>query len=492
MAVSQYDRQTDRELAIGAANGDQRAFAALYDRYFAQIYDLAVRALRSPDVAADITQATFQQASSGLASGRVPEQVRAWLYSIAISEATLEARQAAAARQALDEQSQPSFIELDALRLAGVQGVAEDVGYRKLVWDSATQLSPREYALLDLSVRRDLSAAEIGAGLDISEETADATVAGVRQTFEQNTAAELLTLRGREHCPDLDGVLQRASAPDAWPQAEHAVAAHYGACEVCRATAASYPASTVVLGGFALVPAVAGVKEMTWANVVAAAPAVVVAASAVTPPPPPPSPAAAASGGEKQGRPIWLKLLLGAVGLLFAFAVPISIYLITNGGGDDEATVSNPKDIRAVGLDTGDSTPNNVIEMEWDKQDDVQAYSVEWSKNENTLPAESGNLTGQADRYASQPLDPGKWWFHIRTQGIDGSWTSPEHVGPYNIVAPTPEPTPEPTEKPTDAPTAPPTEKPTPPPTATPTPTPAPATATPATPTPGQLRAARR
>ena len=28
MAASQYDRQTDRELAIGASNGDQRAFAA--------------------------------------------------------------------------------------------------------------------------------------------------------------------------------------------------------------------------------------------------------------------------------------------------------------------------------------------------------------------------------------------------------------------------------------------------------------------------------
>jgi len=124
MAVSQYDRQTDRELAIGASNGDQRAFAALYDRYFAQVYDLAVRALRNPDVAADIAQATFQQAAQGLVSGRVPEQIRAWLYSIAISEATSDARRAAASAQVVDEQSLPSFIEIDALRLGGVQGVA--------------------------------------------------------------------------------------------------------------------------------------------------------------------------------------------------------------------------------------------------------------------------------------------------------------------------------------------------------------------------------
>jgi len=477
MAVSQYDGQTDRELAIGAANGDQRAFATLYDRYFGQVYDLAVRALRRPDVAADVTQATFQQAAQGLASGRVPEEVRAWLYSIAISEATSDARQEAAAVQVVDEQSLPSFIEIDAVRLAGIQGVAEDIGYRKLAWDSATRLSPREYLLLDLSVRRELSAAEIGAGLGISEETAEATLAGVRQAFEQNAAVELLTLRGREQCPDLDGTIQRATAPDAWPQLEHAVAAHYSACEVCRATVAGYPAVTAVLGAFALVPATAGLKEVTWGNVVAAASVAAVAAAAGGAPAAPPPPALAAADGKKKGRPLWLKLILAALGLMVALAVPIGILLIRNDGDDDEASVSNPEDIRAVDLDTGDSTTDNVIVMEWDRQDGVQAYSVEWSTNENALPPETGNLTGQADRYESQSLEPGRWWFHIRTQADDGTWTQPEHVGPYNIVAPTPEPTPEPTDEPTPKPT----EEPTPKPTASPTeePTDAPDTETP-------------
>jgi RNA polymerase sigma factor (sigma-70 family) len=477
MAVSRYDGQTDRELAIGAANGDQRAFATLYDRYFGQVYDLAVRALRRPDVAADVTQATFQQAAQGLASGRVPEEVRAWLYSIAISEATSDARQEAAAAQAVDEQSLPSFIEIDAVRPAGIQGVAEDIGYRKLAWDSATRLSPREYLLLDLSVRRELSAAEIGAGLGISEETAEATLAGVRQAFEQNAAVELLTLRGREHCPDLDGIIQRATAPDAWPQLEHAVAAHYSACEVCRATVAGYPAATSLLGGLALVPAAAGLKELTWGNVVAAAP--VAAASGGTPAAPPP-PASAAAGGEEKGRPLWLKLLLAALGLLVALAVPIGIFLIRNDGDDDEASVSNPDDIRAVDLDTGDSTTDNVIVMEWDRQEGVLAYSYEWSTNKATLPDETGDLDGSADGVTSDPLDPGDWYFHIRTQGSDGAWTGPEHVGPYNVVAPTPEPTPEPTEEPTPRPTEEPTPIPTPQPTQAPTPTPAPATATPA------------
>ena len=478
MAASQYERQTDRELAIGAANGDQRAFAALYDRYFAQVHDLAVRALRSPDVAADAAQATFQQAAQRLASGRVPEQIRAWLYSIAISEAATDMHQAAASRQPVDEQSLPSFIEIDALRLAGVQGVAEDIGYRKLVWDSATRLSPREYLLLDLSLRRELSAEEIGESLGISEETAETTVAGVRQAFEQNTAVELLTLRGRESCPELEADVQRSSVPDAWPELQHAVAAHYNACETCRATVASHPASPVVLGGFALVPAAAGLKEVTWGNVVAVLPAAAATATAGAKPAPPVAP-----GGERKGMATWLKWTLGLGGALVALIGVVGIILLVSGGGDDEVSANNPDKIRAVGLDTGDSTTENVLEMEWKRQEGVQAYSYEFSVNSATLPDETGELSGEADGVTSPLLDPGRWWFHIRTQGQDGTWTGPQHVGPYNIIQatrePTPEPTPEPTEAPTAEPTPAPTEAPTPSPQPTEVPTQPPKTATP-------------
>jgi hypothetical protein len=112
------------------------------------------------------------------------------------------------------------------------------------------------------------------------------------------------------------------------------------------------------------------------------------------------------------------------------------------------------------------------------------AYSVEFTENEFTLPDEQGDLSGNATGTTSDPLDPGDWYFHIRTQGSDGTWSDAEHVGPYPIVEPEPSPSPEPTDEPTPEPT----EEPTPEPTAPPTPTPVPATPTPspvpATPTP--------
>jgi DNA-directed RNA polymerase specialized sigma24 family protein len=120
MAVSGYDGQTDRELAIGAANGDQRALAALYDRYFPQVYDLAVRMVRDPEAAADVTQATFVEAAAGLRSGRVPEHPRAWLYAIAMGEATARVGQGAGG-QPVDEQRLPSFIEVGSASWSGRQ-----------------------------------------------------------------------------------------------------------------------------------------------------------------------------------------------------------------------------------------------------------------------------------------------------------------------------------------------------------------------------------
>ena len=487
MATSQYDRQTDRELAIGAANNDQHAFAALYDRYFAPVYDFAMRTVREPQRAADVTQSTFSQAAQGLRSGRVPEHVAAHMYSLAMGEATRDTGQPPVA--ALDEQHLPSFIEVDTARLQGAQRIAEDAGLRKLVWDAATRLNQREYALLDMNVRRNLSGADVSDSLGVSPETAESTLAGIRESFEADTGADILTHRGREACPELDALIQRSTAPDAWPQVEHAVRAHLSTCEICRATLGGYPAGTEVLGALALVPAPAGLQEVIWGNVTAAP-----AAAAGAPPPPPPVPVVE---DEEHKRRWWPWALVGALAMLALIVLAVALL---SGGDDDDggsATVSNPDDIRAVDLDTGDSTTNNVLEMEWDEQeactlpvgdqsgptcppDAVRAYSYEFSVNRSTLPDEVGDLTGDADGVSSPPLDPGDWWFHIRTQGVDGTWTDPEHVGPYNIVAPTPEPTPEPTEEPTQEPTPEPTEEPTPEPTEEPTeaPTPSP-TATP-------------
>ena len=94
MAASDYGSQTDRELAIGAANGDRNAFAALYDRFFPGIYDFAVRSLRDADAAADVAENTFSEANRALSQRQIPDLPAAWLYGLARSYAVAASRTA--------------------------------------------------------------------------------------------------------------------------------------------------------------------------------------------------------------------------------------------------------------------------------------------------------------------------------------------------------------------------------------------------------------
>ncbi|HKZ70161.1 MAG TPA: hypothetical protein VJ020_08775, partial [Anaerolineales bacterium] len=117
----------------------------------------------------------------------------------------------------------------------------------------------------------------------------------------------------------------------------------------------------------------------------------------------------------------------------------------------------------------GQPSSNNVIEMTWSQQLNVQAYSVLWSQNAAQQPEAIANLPGNAAGAQSPPLTPGEWYFNLRTQGKNGLWTSTVHIGPFVISLPQPTATPSYTPTPTFTFTA--TDMPTPIPTDTPLPT---------------------
>jgi DNA-directed RNA polymerase specialized sigma24 family protein len=462
--MADYETLTDRELAIAAANGDQRAPAALYDRYFAEVYDFAVRTLRNADAAADVVQRTFTDVSGSLAPGTVPENVNVWLYSIALSQTTARAREMS---QAVSPTQQPDigpapFVQMDPARAVDFQPAQQEGELRELVWQSATELSPREYALLDLNLRREMDAGQLAAVVGISPQSAEATLSTLRDSFEDAVTASFLLQRGREECPELVELLARTTASTASPEIRQAVVAHLETCQQCMALTAAIPGPSSVLSGFADVPAAAGVKEVIWGNVLAA-PAVETQASAV----------AAAPVGRRR-RSLLIALLLGLAALA---VIALLVALFAGDGGD---AVADPDDIRSTSHEIGEPSTDPVVRMVWSRQEGVQAYSVSWSEEAFELPDEVGDLTGRATETRSPELEPGDWFFHLRTQRADGTWTSTVHVGPFEV-----EPEPEPTEESTPEPTPTPEEEPTPteePATPLPTPedTPEPETPTPA------------
>lgn len=459
MEASGYESQTDRELAIGAANGDRHAFAALYDRHFPGIYDFALRVLRDPGAAADVIQNTFANAGHALEQGRIPGQVKAWLYGLARDDSLARVR--TEPREPVPQPGPPAprFAESDPARLAAGEA-PYDPELRQKVWEVAAGLGANEYALLDMHLRHDLAAGELGEGLQVSEENAQVMLDGLHKTLDEDVAAALLA--GNSHkCPELAELLSRSTAPHDSPEVVQAVLAHAEACAVCQTARSGWPGGSAVFSTLALVAAPPGLQEITWSNVTAVQPAA-----------PPAAPVAAVP--EKKRRRWWLWALGG---LLAAVVVAAVLALLLSGDDDEAVGLQDPDDVRSTSHDPGVPSDDNTVEVVWSRQDDVQAYSVDWTQDQFTLPDETGDLSGNATDATSPGLDPGGWYFHLRTQGIDGTWTSTVHIGPFEIVEPetpapepTEEPTPEPTEEPepTAPPTQPPTAQPTQPPTATP------------------------
>src|SRR3954453_13708646 len=81
------DAADDGDLALAAARGDGRAFAAIYDRYADRLFDFCVGMLRDRDDAADCVQDAFCTAAPRLRQLRDADKLRPWLYAIARNEA---------------------------------------------------------------------------------------------------------------------------------------------------------------------------------------------------------------------------------------------------------------------------------------------------------------------------------------------------------------------------------------------------------------------
>ncbi len=151
----------DEARLIEAAKRDRQAFAALYDRYFDQIYSYCYYHTGNRQSAEDLASDTFQRALEGLAGFEwrgVPYS--AWLYKVA---ANLMAKQ----------RRRPAFIELPEPLVAPVEQNPERVWLKREQGDELhaavrrLPLDQREAVLLKFEGR--LKNKEIGMIMGRSE-----------------------------------------------------------------------------------------------------------------------------------------------------------------------------------------------------------------------------------------------------------------------------------------------------------------------------------
>jgi RNA polymerase sigma factor (sigma-70 family) len=247
-AQAGHDTATDADLARGLIDGDGACFDALYRRYARPVHDYALGIVKSRALAEDVTQATFLRAFEQRSSLRDPKAVRGWLYriahSVALNQVTRGVRTTEIGEDAPVESNAP-----------GPEQLAEQDEMVRLVWDAAASLEPRQFTVLDLSLRKGLTSAEIAVVLGVDRAAASLAVHRSREALG-NAVRYLAVARRRRHCERLTELVP-AGVRSLTPEQRLTVDRHLRRCPNCQETAAALtaPAEMFAAVPLALLPA---------------------------------------------------------------------------------------------------------------------------------------------------------------------------------------------------------------------------------------------
>jgi RNA polymerase sigma factor (sigma-70 family) len=415
---------SDRELVAAIKAGDDASLADLYERYADRLFDFAARIVRDREAATEIVQVTFVRAWGSLQRRPAPTHPKAWLYAIARNAAIDEVRRRG--------RSTPTYFDEDFVQVDMAVNddpelqhgrARQDRDLAALVWSAAAALNPNEYSLLDMQLRQGLSIEEIALVLGVSRDNMHKKLSRLRQSLEEAVAVELLRVRS-DQCAELDAVVARIGDGPLTPTRRRAVSKHVRGCEVCGEDRRQVVAPAALFSSLAPVALTVSLRtEMldSLGDQLDDTPGVNVPPSAL---------------GRLRNR--WgfasrrtrIAIVAGA---LAAITVAVILLVIAaNGAGSD---VRDPDDALSPSHDTGVPSSDRVVLIAWSPTSGAEGFSIDWTSLPDSLPDRSVDLSGDTTQVASPELGDGTWYFHLRTRGASGTWTSTVHLGPFVIAA---------------------------------------------------------
>jgi DNA-directed RNA polymerase specialized sigma24 family protein len=228
--------RSDEDLVSAVLSGNPVALASIAGRYARGIYDFALRATLDRDQAARITESTFRRVPADISDRPRGVELQTWLYGRALDgvRSPSEAR----GRQLSDGDAD----------LTRIHGFDQEVA--RWAWQAARGLSTSDYALLDLNLRRGLSAEEVADAAGLTVSSVYTSLGRPRGAFEEAYRATLLIERGWQTCDDLVAIA-RDFAAESTASIRRRVAEHGESCPECRATLSGFPRAADV---FAALP----------------------------------------------------------------------------------------------------------------------------------------------------------------------------------------------------------------------------------------------
>jgi RNA polymerase sigma-70 factor, ECF subfamily len=152
-------------------------FGDFYRHYFDRIVAYLARSLCDPELALELTAETFAQAyiARGRFRGSSAAEAEAWIYRIASRQLTRYFRRGEVSRRAM-ERLKLELPRIDSQIRGEVEELADLAGLRSTLRTELQRIPGSQREALWLRVVEDLSYAEVGRRLDISEQAARARV----------------------------------------------------------------------------------------------------------------------------------------------------------------------------------------------------------------------------------------------------------------------------------------------------------------------------
>ena len=219
----------DGGIVAATLAGDPAALMDAYDQYAPGLYAYCRSMLSRPADAADAVQDTFVVAGAKLGGLRDPGRLRPWLFAVARNEARHHLDGMRVSRSADDDDM--TMIS-ERIRVTGSGPPSYQPGQQELVSSALATLSRDDQEIIELTVRHELSGADLADVLGVLANQAELVASRARARLD-SALGTVLTARPRlGACPELASLLT-GSDDELTPAERKLVRRHLSTCPIC-------------------------------------------------------------------------------------------------------------------------------------------------------------------------------------------------------------------------------------------------------------------
>jgi RNA polymerase sigma factor (sigma-70 family) len=224
---------TDSDLVAAVRAGDDKAFEALYQRYFPRISGFVCRMLHDAAGCEDVAQEAFMSALRRMRATDAEINFKPWIYQIA-RNAAIDAHRRRSHAVEVSMDADDGLRASDRTRLVGLDGgpdsaiiTKERLNHLQGAFDELSDVHTRVLVMRELE---GMSYREIGQQLDLTRPAVESALFRARRRLEN----EYTELSEGRRCEAMRQTMMRMATGTHKASEEHRLARHAKRCHDCR------------------------------------------------------------------------------------------------------------------------------------------------------------------------------------------------------------------------------------------------------------------